>query len=162
MPSAPAFNYCSAAATRLFIKELFYLDTVDAAPYLLLNVVLFSSEKFPQVNAGCGAAPPGRAVAPLKAIPPGAAPPCGRGCQCQELDLKVTAKISPRNGRALFWKSSKNCQHSGCTGNGETAPLERKVRRWVGLPSSGSSFPAVASASGLSPGASRPLEALCL
>lgn len=44
MPIVPAFNYCSAAATRLFIKELFYLDTVDPAPYPLLNVVLFSSE----------------------------------------------------------------------------------------------------------------------
>lgn len=58
MPSAPAFNYRSAAATRLFIKELFYLDTVDPAPYPLLNVVLFSSEKFLRANADCGAASP--------------------------------------------------------------------------------------------------------
>lgn len=37
-----AFNYCSVIATRLFIKELFYLDTATLTSPTPLNAVLFS------------------------------------------------------------------------------------------------------------------------
>lgn len=48
----------SAAATRLFIKELFYLDTVDPAPIPSLMLCYFHQEKFPRVNADPGCSPP--------------------------------------------------------------------------------------------------------